>query len=102
MLNQAADRLNHAQSVCGLNACALKTVVEDRILVGEQIEFRGMLHDLDADVPHVIFGEQGIEIIADAADGAGQDGEREFQSNEIPQAGRDWLVRSDHAVPQCR
>ena len=90
--------MDHAKAICGLNACPLKPVVEDRVFVGKQIESRGMLHDLDAHVAHVIFREQGVEVIADAADGTGHNRQREFQSNEIPETGGDWLVRGDHAV----
>ena len=98
LLDQSTDGLDHAKAICGLNACPLKPVVEDRVFVGKQIESRGMLHDLDAHVAHVIFREQGVEVIADAADGTGHNRQREFQSNEIPETGGDWLVRGDHAV----
>ena len=58
LLNQASDRLDHSQAVRRLHARPLQPVVKDGILVREQVELGGMLHDLNADVPHVIVGEQ--------------------------------------------
>src|SRR6185369_15328214 len=69
LLFQAANRLDHSQTIRGLDASALEAVVENRIFVGDEIQFRGVLHDFNADVAGVFFREQGIGIV----DGAGQD-----------------------------
>jgi hypothetical protein len=77
--------LDHRQPIRSLDAGSLQPVVELRILVGGEVEARGLAHDLDADVMGVAVGEQRIGVV----DGTGEDGEQEreadFGRNDPPE-----------------
>ena len=78
LLHQAADGLDHTQAIGGLDASPLQAIVEDRVLVGDQIKLRGVLHHADADVAHVLFGQKSVEIIDDAAEDAAEHSQPKF------------------------
>ena len=63
LLQQPPDRLDHPEAVGGLYPGPLQAVVEHRVFVGGEIQFRGVPHHFDADVARVLVGEQRIEIV---------------------------------------
>ena len=90
--------MNHSQTIGGLDTRALEAVVENWIFVCDEVQFRGVLHDFDADVAGVFFREQGVGIV----DGAGQDaseyGEAELARHQPPQAGGDRFVGGEEML----
>ncbi len=77
LLKETAHELNHGEAVCGLNAGAFETVVEDGVFVGGEIELGGLLHDADADVLGVAVGEQRVGVV----DGAGHETHQDVEAN---------------------
>ena len=68
VMYQSPNRLDHPQAIGGLNPRSLQSVIVDRIFIGNEVQFRGVLHYLDADVAGVLVREQGVQVI----DGAGE------------------------------
>ena len=63
LLNQLAERPDHAHSVDRLDPRSLQLVVEIGIFIRRQIELRGVLHDLQAAVHHEAGGEYLVEVV---------------------------------------
>ena len=76
LLQQAAHHLDHRQPVGGLDAGAFEAVVEDRVLVGGEVELGGLLHDPDADGEGIPVGEQAVQVVDRPVDRVGDDGDR--------------------------
>src|SRR6185437_12671626 len=63
LLDQPSHLLNHHESICGLNARTLKAVIEERVLVGREIQPGGLFHHPDADILRIAVGQQRIGVV---------------------------------------
>ena len=84
LLNQAAQLLNHAETVRSLNPGALKLVVEQRVFVGGQIQPGSVMHDAHADVADKFVGQQSVTVIDNTIQDGGQAGEAKFEGYQPP------------------
>ena len=93
LLDQPADGLNHRDAVRGLHPRALQPVVEARVFVGGQVQPRGVLHHLDADVAGEAIGQQRIEIADGAAEMPPSAASANSARHQPPEVGRQRTVR---------
>ena len=85
-LHQAAGHLDQHDPVCTLHAGALHFVVEERILVADEIQARGVLHGEGADVLGEFIRKDGIAKVDYATETGGQGREDKFKDYQPPKA----------------
>ena len=92
LLEKPAHLLDHGEAIGGLDPRAFEAVVEVGVLVGGEVEARGLTHDADANVVGVAIGEQGIAIVDGAGERAIEQREGDFGSDDPPEMRRQRLV----------
>jgi hypothetical protein len=92
LLNQSSGGLNHHQAIGRLNAGPFQTIVKERVLVGSQIERRGVFEDQYAHVPRISIGQKRVEERDNAARKAADDRERELSADQPPEKPRNGLM----------
>ena len=102
LLHQAAQHLDHRQTVGGLHPRALQPVVEQRVFVGDQVQLGGVPHHLDADVARVLVGQQRIGVVGGAGENVAQHRDGELSRHQPPQGARNRLMLGKNLVDRCR
>ena len=87
--------LNHDQAVRGLHPRPLQPVIENRILIGQQVQAGGVLHHPNADVARVLVGQQRIGVVDGPDEHAIENGEGKLGRDQPPEAGLHRLVGGD-------
>ena len=93
LLHKPPDGLDHAQTVGGLHASSIQAVIKDRVFIGQQIQFGGMLHHPNADVAGVIFGEERVEEVDEPGQYAVTHRKGKFDRHQPPEAVGDCDMR---------
>src|SRR5262249_52302778 len=88
LLYQQARRLDHYDAVRALNSRALHFVVEEWILVRGQVQPRGVLHDLRADMAGVLVRQNDLAEIDQSSKNSSKSREHKFQNDQPPEVSR--------------
>ena len=88
LLEQAAGRLNHYQTVCALHSGTLHHVVKEWVLITGQVKTRSMLHNSGANVTSEFVGQHAVAEIEDTDQNCSQAREDKLQYNQPPKIRR--------------
>ncbi len=86
LLQHQTHGLDHRDAVGGLHARSLQFVVEHRVLVGGQIQTRGVFHDPNAHVAREAVRQKRVEISDGPSQYARQSGQRKLGADQEPKA----------------
>jgi hypothetical protein len=63
LLQNATHRLDHAESISGLSPGPFQPVMKRGILIGSEIQARGMLHATGTDVERKPVGKEDVNVV---------------------------------------